>query len=102
MSQARKTLIHQAFKKLDKSGDGVVTVEDLHGVYNVKKHPKYLSGEWSEDRCLRQFLDSFDSDDKDGQVKLFLYFFHFINLSPCLHISWSRMNMILCFYRWHI
>ena len=75
MSQARKTLIHQAFKKLDKSGDGVVTVEDLHGVYNVKKHPKYLSGEWSEDRCLRQFLDSFDSDDKDGQVKLFFIFF---------------------------
>ena len=74
MSQARRNLIHKAFKKLDKSGDGIVTVEDLHGVYNCKKHPKYLSGEWTEDQCLRQFLDSFDSDDKDGKVMLIFSF----------------------------
>ena len=69
MNNARRSLITQAFRKLDKSGDGVVTVEDLHNVYNVKNHPKYKSGEWSEDRCLREFLDSFDTPgDKDGQV----------------------------------
>lgn len=68
MSQARRNLIHQAFKKLDKSGDGIVTVEDLYGVYSCAKHPKYLSGEWTQDQCLRQFLDSFDSDDKDGKI----------------------------------
>ncbi|XP_067677499.1 calcyphosin-like protein isoform X3 [Haliotis asinina] len=68
MSKARRALIEQAFKKLDKSGDGVVTVEDLKGVYNVKKHPKYLNGEWTEDQCLRQFLDTFDSQDKDGKI----------------------------------
>ncbi|XP_071116805.1 calcyphosin-like protein isoform X1 [Haliotis cracherodii] len=69
MSQARRSLIAQAFKKLDKSGDGVVTVEDLKGIYNVKKHPKYLNGEWTEDQCLRQFLDTFDSQDKDGKIE---------------------------------
>ncbi|WAR23281.1 CAPSL-like protein [Mya arenaria] len=68
MSNARKTLINQAFMKLDRSGDGVITVEDLKGVYNVSKHPKYLNGEWTEERCLRVFLDSFDSNDKDGKV----------------------------------
>lgn len=68
MSNARKSLINQAFVKLDKTGDGLITVEDLKGVYNVKKHPKYLNGEWTEDQCLRQFLDSFDSNDKDGKV----------------------------------
>ena len=68
MSEARKTLIMKAFRKLDKSGDGVVTIDDLKGVYNVTKHPKYLSGEWTEDRCLREFLDSYDSNDKDGKV----------------------------------
>lgn len=69
MNQNRKKLITQAFQKLDKSGDGVVTVDDLHGVYNVKNHKKYLSGEWSEDECLKEFLDSFDSpNDKDGQI----------------------------------
>ncbi|XP_005110446.1 calcyphosin-like protein isoform X2 [Aplysia californica] len=68
MSQNRKNLIYQAFKKLDKTGDGVVTIEDLKGVYSASKHPKYLSGEWTEDQVLRQFLDSFDSQDKDGKI----------------------------------
>lgn len=69
MSNARKEVVLQAFKKLDKTGDGVITVEDLKGVYDVRKHPKYLNGEWTEDQIFRKFLDSFDSpDDKDGKV----------------------------------
>jgi Ca2+-binding EF-hand superfamily protein len=71
MSNARKALVNKAFQKLDKVSDGKITVEDLKGVYNVKKHPKFLSGEWNEDRCLREFLDSFDApNEKDGEVKL--------------------------------
>ena len=59
----------QAFRKLDKTGDGVITVEDLKGVYNPKHHPKYQNGEWTEDQVFRTFLDSFDSPyDKDGKV----------------------------------
>lgn len=69
MSNARKEAIMQAFRKLDKTGDGVITIEDLRGVYNVKHHPKYQNGEWSEDQVFRTFLDNFDSPyDKDGQV----------------------------------
>ncbi|XP_041356962.1 calcyphosin-like protein isoform X1 [Gigantopelta aegis] len=68
MPNCRKNLIHRAFQKLDRTGDGLITVEDLKGVYNVSKHPKYLNGEWTEDQCLRVFLDSFDSNDKDGKI----------------------------------
>uniref|UniRef100_A0A8D0G434 Calcyphosine like n=1 Tax=Sphenodon punctatus TaxID=8508 RepID=A0A8D0G434_SPHPU len=69
MSNARKEVIMQAFRKLDKTGDGLVTIEDLQGVYNVKHHPKYQNGEWTEDQVFRTFLDNFDSPyDKDGQV----------------------------------
>lgn len=69
MSNARKEVVLQAFKKLDKTGDGVITVEDLRGVYSAKNHPKYLNGEWTEEQVFRKFLDSFDSpDDKDGKV----------------------------------
>ncbi|KAL7376604.1 hypothetical protein ABVT39_011731 [Epinephelus coioides] len=73
MSKARKEVVMQAFRKLDKTGDGVITIEDLRGVYNAKYHPKYQNGEWTEDQVFRKFLDSFDSPyDKDGKVIQFL------------------------------
>ncbi|NWU29879.1 CAPSL protein, partial [Dyaphorophyia castanea] len=69
MSNARKEIIMQAFRKLDKTGDGVITIEDLRGVYNVKYHPKYINGDWTEDQVFRAFLDNFDSPyEKDGKV----------------------------------
>lgn len=42
MSEGRKRVIGEAFKKLDKTGDGVITTEDLKHVYNVKHNPRYL------------------------------------------------------------
>ncbi|XP_030598908.1 calcyphosine-like b isoform X2 [Archocentrus centrarchus] len=69
MSNARKEVVMQAFRKLDKTGDGVITIEDLRGVYNARYHPRYQNGEWTEDQVFRMFLDSFDSPyDKDGKV----------------------------------
>lgn len=69
MSKSRESIVAQAFHKLDKSGDGVVTVEDLKGVYNARKHPKYMNGEWTERDVFISFLKSFDSpDDPDGRV----------------------------------
>lgn len=69
MNKHRQDLVLQAFRKLDKTGDGQIAIEDLKNVYNVSRHQKYLSGEWSEDRCLREFLDSFDNpNDKDGVI----------------------------------
>ncbi|KAL2294196.1 hypothetical protein Nmel_007920 [Mimus melanotis] len=71
MSNARKEVVLQAFQKLDKTGDGVITIDDLRGVYNVKYHPKYLNGDWTEDQVFRHFLDNFDSPyDKDGKVTI--------------------------------
>lgn len=68
MSQAREAVVRAAFAKLDHSGDGVVTVDDLRGVYSGHAHPKVLSGEWTEEEVFRRFLDNFDSPEKDGQV----------------------------------
>lgn len=51
--------------------DGVITVEDLRGIYVVKNHPKYMNGTWSEDQVLRHFLDCFDyGQHKDGVVRI--------------------------------
>ncbi|XP_029071440.1 calcyphosin isoform X2 [Monodon monoceros] len=70
MSQVREAVITAAFAKLDRSGNGVVTVDDLRGVYSGRAHPRVRSGEWTEEEVLRRFLDNFDSSEKDGQVTL--------------------------------
>lgn len=71
MNKNRINLIVMAYNKLDKNGDGQITVADLKGVYNVSKHPKYLNGEWTEDQILRKFLNTFDTKgQEDGIVSL--------------------------------
>lgn len=32
MSESRKRIVNEAFKKLDKTGDGIVTLDDLKSV----------------------------------------------------------------------
>jgi len=69
MSDSRNNIIEEAFNKLDKAGDGVVTLDDLKNVYSVKAHPLYVSGEESEQTILNRFLENFALDaTKDGHV----------------------------------
>ena len=72
-------MVHQAFDKLDQSDDGKVTVEDLKGVYNVKKHPEVESGDKTEEEVLKQFLEVFEGGSEVRRKKN-LYFCRKIQL----------------------
>ena len=73
MSKARTDVIMKAYDKLDVSGDGVITLEDLKGKYNVKNHPKFINGELTEEQILAKFLNNFESNGvQDAQVIHFI------------------------------
>lgn len=42
-------MIDKAFLKFDRDCSGVISVDDLRGVYNASMHPKVQRGEMTED-----------------------------------------------------
>lgn len=69
LSKLRISLIRKAFQKLDVDGSGVLTFEDLEKTYDVRKHPKYMNGEWDKEKVLKEFLKTFEKrGDEDGEV----------------------------------
>jgi len=42
MNMARKKMVAQAYKKLDKDGNGWIDINDVRGVYKADKHPEVL------------------------------------------------------------
>lgn len=49
MNPNRKKIVAQAYKKLDKDGNGWIDINDIRGVYTANKHPDVLSGKKTED-----------------------------------------------------
>jgi len=70
LNDRRRKLVGMAFKKLDRTGDGRVTLEDIETTYNVEFHPKFKSGEMSKKDILTDFMKQWDTIKKDGIVTL--------------------------------
>jgi Ca2+-binding EF-hand superfamily protein len=68
INQRRQKMIDMAFKVLDKTGNGVITIEDIQGTYSVDHDPDVLQGRIAAEQALNAFLSTFDSIDKDGVV----------------------------------
>lgn len=68
MSDSRKKSINDAFEKCDKAKAGVITLEELRRLCSVRAHPKYRSGEMSEDQILQKFMANFEKGSIDGKI----------------------------------
>lgn len=67
-----------AFSKLDKNGDGQVTVDDLKLAYNVRSHPDYQNGNKTEDELLKIFLARFEQNGTVDGIVSFTFTFKLI------------------------
>ena len=61
MNPNRKKIVAQAYKKLDKDGNGWIDINDIRGVYTANKHPDVLAGKKTEDQILQEFLETFET-----------------------------------------
>ncbi|OQR72515.1 calcyphosin protein-like [Tropilaelaps mercedesae] len=69
LNATRISIIKKAFQKMDNTGDGVVTYEDIKGTYNVKAHPDFQNGTRTEREIITKFLNIFEQGGiQDGQV----------------------------------
>uniref|UniRef100_A0A7S4DU90 EF-hand domain-containing protein n=1 Tax=Lotharella globosa TaxID=91324 RepID=A0A7S4DU90_9EUKA len=71
LSGRRERIAILAFEAFDKTGDGVVNLDDLKGVFDASKHPKVQTGELTEEMVFNQFLNKFEGKDmkeSDGKI----------------------------------
>jgi Ca2+-binding EF-hand superfamily protein len=61
MNDKRRVYVAQAFKKLDRDGNGYVDINDITGVYSAKSHPEVKSGKKTEQQVLLEFLETFEA-----------------------------------------
>lgn len=63
LNEERCELIRAAFYKLDRDGDGLVTLQDIRdNGYNAKTHPRYLAqppNHWTEDQVFMNVIARF-------------------------------------------
>lgn len=70
LNDRRKAVVHQAFRLLDRSGDGVITVEDLAEAFDSSNSLEVMSGSKSAEEAMEEFLALFDTVNRDGKVTL--------------------------------
>lgn len=68
MNARRRAIVDIAFSRLDKTGDGIVTIDDLKTCYDTSQHPDVISGKSTREEVLSDFLSQWDRTKKDGIV----------------------------------
>ncbi|CAH1389879.1 unnamed protein product [Nezara viridula] len=84
MSDTRKKSINEAFDKCDKAKAGVITLEELRGICSVRAHPKYRSGEMTEDEILQKFMTNFEKGSIDGKITREEFFNYYAGVSASI------------------
>ena len=60
MNSFRRSLVAQAWNKLNKDGNDIIDMDDIRGVYDPRNHPDVRSGKKTPDEVLNEFLETFE------------------------------------------
>ena len=63
-------LIMRAFEKLDRNGDGVITLDDMKTIYITRHEPLGQSAEWKDATGIHSILKIFSGGKPDSMVCL--------------------------------
>lgn len=84
MNAKRLALVKLAYQKLDSTGDGLVTTEDIKNVYDVSQNPEVISGKITADEAFAKFMKQWETDKVDGIVTLDEFTEYYRNVSPSI------------------
>lgn len=71
MNAFRQNLVERAFKTMDVSGDGVISVEEFQAKYSTADHPDVRQGKKTEKEVLVEFMETFQQhhNNQTGRVR---------------------------------
>jgi len=84
MNAKRIALVKLAYQKLDNTGDGRVTTEDIKNVYDVSQNPEVISGKITPDQAFAKFMKQWETDKVDGIVTLEEFIDYYRDVSPSI------------------
>lgn len=62
LTERREVMVRKAFGMLDRKGDGVITLSDVAGIYDVSMNQEFLEGRKTRDEILTDFLSNFEGN----------------------------------------
>ena len=91
LSPQRADLIRQAFKKVDKDGNGVLDMNEIKAAYHADQHPDVIQGKKTEDDVLCEFIETVETHhnilynkQNDGKVSEEEFFEYYANVSSTI------------------
>jgi Ca2+-binding EF-hand superfamily protein len=84
LNDFRKGLIRQAYAKLDVNNDGLVKLDDIVELYDASEHPDVINGKKTENDVYREFMDKWDTQEKDGIITIEEFFDYFKDVSASI------------------
>lgn len=84
LNDFRKSLINQAYDKLDVNKDGLVKLDDIAQIYDASQHPDVMEGKKTEEEVYKEFMEKWDTQEKDGIITIDEFYDYFRDVSASI------------------